>query len=185
MFHCLIIAAALACIWAAVSVLAAGWRRGRVSTARRVMALLLGMTAAAIWIAWLGAEIGIPLLLETAALTAFGYILTRSETRPPQRERAERVVAAPVIPARRWPGAARFLVAGPLGFAAAMGIALLFATRGPGAEQTRIIVAGLIVPSLWAVAIGWIAADRRLPVQAATFCAVGLLGFGTAMLTGA
>lgn len=43
-----------------------------------------------------------------------------------------------------------------------MGIAVVIATRMPMAEQTRLILAGLIVPTLWAIGIGWMVCQRRL-----------------------
>jgi hypothetical protein len=59
-------------------------------------------------------------------------------------------------------GSLPVLVAGPLGLIAAMGIAVVIATRMPMAEQTRLILAGLIVPTLWAIGIGWMVCQRRL-----------------------
>jgi hypothetical protein len=80
-------------------------------------------------------------------------------------------------------GAVRLLTAGLLGFAAAMGLALLFATRAPLAEQTRLILAGLAVPSLWCIAIAWTVCSRRLPLQIATFLVLALGGAGLTFLT--
>jgi hypothetical protein len=163
----------------------AGWRRGAPMRGRIGGAALLWALSTAIWIGRFGAEIGIPLALETAALVAFTFILTRIERRSgrPPRERSTDI---PKRSRWRWLfGTARTLTAGPLGLAAAMGIAVLFATRAPLAEQTRLILAGLIVPSLWSGAIAWTLCHRRLPLQAAAFAAIGGAGFGLTLLTGA
>jgi hypothetical protein len=185
MTEMLSIAVALLASLGGLVLLWAGWRRGAPMRARIAGALLLWALSTAIWIGRFGAEIGIPLALETAALVAFAFILTRIERRSgrPPRERSSDV---PRTSRRRWlVGTARTLTAGPLGLAAAMGIAVLFATRAPLAEQTRLILAGLIVPSLWSGAIAWTLCHRRLPLQATTFAAIGGAGFGLTLLTGA
>ncbi len=150
-----------------------------------VLAVGLWGLSTTLWIALFGIEIGIPLALETAALVAFAFILTRMEKRAGRLPR-ERMVAAP--PRGRWLiplGIGRALVAGPLGLAAAMGIAVVIATRGPMAEQTRLIVAGLIVPTLWAIGIAWIVCQRRLPLQATAFAGLAIAGFGFTYVAGA
>lgn len=68
------------------------------------------------------------------------------------------------------------LVAGLLGFAGTMGLAVLFATQAPLPEQTRLIVAALFVPSLWCAAIVWTACHRRLGLQALVFTVLAMGG---------
>lgn len=133
------------------------------------------------WIAGFGAEIGIALALETAALLAFAFILTRIEIRPAQRVRDR---SAPPLPPRRYGrGVARALTAGLLGFAAAIGLAVLFATRAPLAEQTRIILAALAMPSLWCGAIAWTVCDRRLLLQVLVFLGLAATSAGITFVT--
>jgi hypothetical protein len=63
-----------------------------------LIAVATGFAALAmgLWIAGYGAEIGIPLALETAALIAFGFILTRMEVRPLREMRTRTVPPGPV-----------------------------------------------------------------------------------------
>lgn len=171
-------------VGATVGAIVALWRgsatpaRGRVF---RRLAAMLALASAACWIAAFGAEIGIPLLLETWALAGFAFILTRLERRPDRAAR-ERVQAGAAVPRNVSRGIARVAVAGPLGFAAAIGIAAAIATRAPLAEQTRLIGAGLLVPSLWAVFVGWTLMARRLPMPAAGMAALAGSGLGLALL---
>ena len=160
-----------------------GWRRARAGWLRNLAALGLISLAASLWIAGAGAEIGVALFVETSALLAFAFILTRIE-RKPSRTVPVRAVEQPGGPVRYWRGAARFAVGGPLGLIAALGVGVLIATRAPGAEQTRLILAGLVVPSLWASAIGWTVTSHRLPLQSATLATLGVAGFGSILLGG-
>lgn len=176
-----IVLGALALSLGGILLIWSAWRERRWGP-RAWGAIGLWIGSAALWIARFGAEIGIPLALETAALAGFAFILSRMERR---EARAPREREAPPLPAsryRRLRGAAKFLIAGPIGMFAAMGIAFVVATGAPLAEQTRLILAGLIVPSLWAVFIGWTVADRRLGVPAAILLAIGGAGFGFTMI---
>lgn len=160
--------------WKAWSRHALGWRAAG-------MAALLWSVSTGAWIAGFGAEIGIALALETAALLAFAFILTRIEIRPPQTVR-DRIT--PSLPPRRYgKGMARALTAGLLGFAAAMGMAVLFATRAPLAEQTRLILAALAMPSLWCGAIAWTVCDRRLLLQTCVFFSLAATSAGITFIT--
>lgn len=147
----------------------------------RLLAAALAIASASCWIAGFGAEIGIPLLLEVWALVGFAFILTRLERRPDRAAR-DRVLAGTVVERRIMRGVAQVTIAGPLGFAAAIGIAAAIATRAPFAEQTRLIGAGLLVPSLWAGCVGWTLMARRLPVPAAGMTLLAGIGFGLALL---
>jgi len=141
----------------------------------------LAVFSLALWAAGYGAEIGIPLALETGALIAFGFILTRMEVRPLREMRAR---TAPPLPAHsRWKGVARFATAGVLGFAAAIGLGVLFATRAPLGEQTRLILGALAVPSLWSGAIAWTACDRRLLPQTLVFSGIAAVSAAATLAT--
>jgi hypothetical protein len=162
-----------------------GWRDGRQAWPRLAAAMALWIASIGLWIAGFGPEVGIPLALETSALIAFGFILSRIERRTGRAPR-QRTASLPEPPRRNiLLGTARVLVAGPLGLISALGIAVVIATAAPMAEQTRLILAGLIVPSLWCGAIAWIVCQRRLPVQAAAFAGLGIGGFGLTFLIGA
>jgi len=187
MLDIIIISSALLASLVGLFALWTAWKHGTAMRSRLACAVLLWSLSTAVWIWRFGAEIGIPLALETTALVAFGFILSRMERRAdrPLRTREVRQVA-PVVHSRPYGlGALRVLVAGPLGLAAAMGIAVAMATRLPSAEQTRLILAGLIVPTLWAIGVGWVVCQRRLAVQAASFITLGMAGISLAVSVGA
>lgn len=168
---------AIACSAAAVLLLWAAWRRRAGARLPLAAAIMMGAVAISLWTAALGAEIGIPLALESAALVAFAFILTRIELRP-ARPLRERLRPAPVRLPGRWPrGVVRAIGAGPISLAAALGIGVLFATEAPLADATRLILAGLLVPSLWAAAMIWTLSSRRPLAPAA-----GLLGIAVATI---
>ena len=158
-----------------------GWRSPQVGGTCRCIAAALVAASIACWVRGFGAEIGVPLLLETWALAGFAFILTRLEKRPERTERS-RIVAGPAVRRRFGRGAVQVAIAGPLGFAAAIGIGAAIATRAPLAEQTRLIGAGLLVPSLWAGFVGWTLVARRLPIPAASMAVASGAGFGLALL---
>jgi hypothetical protein len=149
---------------------------------RAVAALLCWTIATAIWIGSFGTEVGIPLTLETAALAAFVFILSRIERRG-DRRRPDRASHQEARTSLQWlRGTGRAVIAGPLGLVAALGVGIGIATLLPVAEQTRLILGGLIVPSVWCGAIAWAMCDRRLIPQAIAFTAIGGIGFGAAFL---
>lgn len=159
------------------------WRAERGGWAPRAwlaLALLLWSASTWRWVADFGGEIGAALAIETASLLAFAFVLSRMERQTPRAGRRVRPQArnSPVTPAatsnakRRWHIAARTLVAGPLGLAAAMSLGLLVALRAPLHEQTRLIVGGLAVPSLWAAMVVLTLARPRVWPQALAFALV-------------
>lgn len=113
------------------------------------------------------------------AVVAQGAIWRRS--RPPRERPAE---AAQEARAPVWRGWVKGLLAGPLGMTAAMGIAFCYAVWMPGAVQTRLLVAALLVPALWGLAMTWTLADRRLLRSTAVLAGASTLGFGLAFLRG-
>lgn len=87
-------------------------------------------------------------------------------------------------PSRAWRGVLKFLLAGPLGMTAAMGIAFCFATWAPGDPRTRIIVGGLLMPLGWALAMTWTLADQRLLRALAVLVGTTVAGFALAAVRG-
>jgi len=85
---------AVAAALGAILVLRSGWRNARTTWVRRGVAALLVAVSASLWIASAGAEIGIPLLLETLALLAFAFIPSRIE-REPERAIPIRALSTP------------------------------------------------------------------------------------------
>ncbi|THF59441.1 hypothetical protein [Pseudothauera rhizosphaerae] len=124
-----------------------------------------------LWISAFGAEIGTALAFESGSLLALAFLLTRSERQPARavRERPPPQAMAGKRPARRWRAVAYCLLAGPLAFVAALSLGLLVALEAPFQEQTRLIVGGLAVPSLWAAMIVATIALRRPGVTTLAF----------------
>lgn len=172
---------ALALSFGGIALIWSAWRE-RGNALRVGGAIALWAASTALWIFRFGAEIGIPLALESAALVGFAFILSRMEWRNARPPKDREAPAPPVSRYRRLRGAAKFLIAGPIGMFAAMGIAFVVAIGAPLAEQTRLILGGLIVPSLWAAFIGWTVAERRLIRPAAVLLVIGTAGFGFTML---
>ncbi|WP_404710208.1 hypothetical protein [Sphingomonas sp. MMS24-J13] len=85
---------------------------------------------------------------------------------------------------RAWRGWLKALLAGPLGMFAAMGVAFCYASWAPGAVQTRLLIAALLVPGLWGLAMTWTLADQRILRATAVLGGTIVGGFGLAFLRG-
>lgn len=105
-----------------------------------------------------------------------------AERRAPRVLRGRVVIRLPAPRWRRAIGLARFLVGGPLAMFAAIGVGIVVALGTPFHEQTRLILAGLIVPSLWAAMIVIVLLDGKLWRSAVGYTVVTLAGFGFALL---
>lgn len=114
------------------------------------------------------------------AVVALGA--TRRTTRTP---REGQLAPEPLQgPSRAWRGGLKFLLAGPLGMFAAMGLAFCYASWAPGAVQTRLLIAALLMPALWGVAMTWTLADQRIIRATVVLVAAAFFGFGMAFLGG-
>ncbi|QIG78375.1 hypothetical protein [Stakelama tenebrarum] len=87
-------------------------------------------------------------------------------------------------PSAVWRGVLRWLLAGPVGMIAAMGVGIAYAVWVPGAPQTRLLVAGLMIPVLWGGAIAWTLADNRILRATAVLVGVSVVTFSAAVLKG-
>lgn len=87
-------------------------------------------------------------------------------------------------PSRAWRGWLRALLAGPIGMVAAMGVAISFAVWAPLADQTRIVLGGVMVPVLWGGAMAWTLADDRILRATAVLVGVSVVTFTAAVLRG-
>ncbi len=156
---CALSLAGLAAVWRA-------WARDIVGAPLAAMlglALVCWSASTWLWIGRFGAEIGTALAIETASLLAFGFMLSRMKRQSSRNVDANRVDARAATETeaqpdagqryRRWRVAARTAVAGPLALAAALSLGLMVGLRAPLHEQTRLIIGGLAVPTLWALMI--------------------------------
>jgi hypothetical protein len=87
-------------------------------------------------------------------------------------------------PSKVWRGWLRWLLAGPIGFVAAMGVAICYAVWMPGAAQTRLVIGGLMVPVLWGGAMAWTLADDKILRATAVLVGVSLVTFTASILRG-
>ncbi len=87
-------------------------------------------------------------------------------------------------PSKAWRGWLKFVLAGPLGMTAAMGVAICYAAWSPGDPRTRIIIGGLLMPVAWALAMTWTLADQRLLRALAVLVGTTVAGFALAAMRG-
>lgn len=178
----MIVAEVSAALLLSLAGLLLAWRSW--STHHRVLfagACALWAASTALWIVAFQAEIGIALALETGALLAFAFILSRVERRA-ARTMPERHVDVLPAPRRIPVRIARSLIAGPLALVTTIGITVAIAVAAPLDEQTRLILAGLLAPSLWACLIIATITVRRLWRYAGVMTLVGAAGFAIALL---
>jgi hypothetical protein len=129
----------------------------------------------------------VPGFVEAVALGSVGAIAivwagaTRKAPRAP-RDRASLAPEPLDGPSRAWRGVLKALLCGPLGMTAAMGVAFAYAVWAPGAVQTRLLIAALLVPGLWGLAMTWTLADQRLIRALAVLVGTSVVGFGLAFL---
>lgn len=134
----------------------------------------------------MGVMPGIAATLAVGPLGVLG-VVAQGSTRRQARQARDRAALAPEPlegASRAWRGWVKGLLAGPLGMTAAMGIAFCYAVWAPGAVQTRLLIAALLVPALWGLAMTWTLADQRLLRSTAVLTGTSLLGFGLAFLKG-
>jgi len=174
--------AAICCSAVAVLLLWMAWCRDQRRHTPLAASLLAWVIALAMWTTAFGLEVGIPLTLETAAIVAFIFILSRIEFRKPRIVR-ERHAPTVVRPRYRWlRGTILGIGAGPVAFAASAGVGILFATTAPLADATRLILAGLLIPSLWASTMIWVLASRRLVLPSASLLGIAVTTIATSVM---
>jgi len=163
------------------------WRDRQNERPALVVGGWLVLVAGTLGAAWaMGVMPGIAAALALAPLGLLGVVAQgaiRREARQP-RDRAALAPEPLEGTSRAWRGWIKGLLAGPLGMTAAMGIAFCYAVWMPGALQTRLLIAALLVPALWGLAMTWTLADQRLLRSTAVLTGTSLLGFGLAFLKG-
>jgi hypothetical protein len=134
----------------------------------------------------LGVMSGIAAALALAPLGVLGVVAQGATWREARKARDRSTLAPEPLEgtSRAWRGWVKGLLAGPLGMTAAMGIAFCYAVWMPGAVQTRLLIAALLVPLLWGLAMTWTLADQRLLRSTAVLAGTSMLGFGLAFLKG-
>jgi hypothetical protein len=152
------------------TLIAAGW------------AMLFATLVLGSW--WAGAVKGTAIAVVAVSAGALG-VIAQGRVRRAARPSRDSLAPEPLEgPSRAWRGVLKFLLAGPLGMTAAMGVAFCYATWAPGDPRTRIILGGLLVPLGWAVAMTWTLADQRLLRSLAVLSGTTVAGFALAAMRG-
>jgi hypothetical protein len=87
-------------------------------------------------------------------------------------------------PSRVWRGVLRFLLAGPIGGIAAMGVGVMWTVWLPSDPQTRIVTGGLMVPVLWGALMAWTLSDDKIIRATAVLLGVAIITFSAAAVRG-
>jgi hypothetical protein len=145
----------------------------------------LALIAAVLLGSWLvGPVNGAAVAIAAVSVGALGVVAQGRVVRAARAGR-DRLAPEPLEgPSRVWRGVLKFLLAGPLGMTAAMGIAFCYATWAPADPRTRIIIGGLLMPLAWALAMTWTLADQRLLRALAVLVGTTVAGFALAAMRG-
>lgn len=145
------------------------------------------IVAATILPAWaLGAVRGPFIALALISTAALAVVASNYSIRQ-AKARAARESLAPEPSDRattRGRETLRWLLAGPIGMIAAMGVGIAWAALVPGEQQTRLVVGGLIVPVVWGGCMAWTLADNRILRATAVLTGVALVSFTAAIVKG-
>jgi len=122
-------------------------------------------------------------IVSTAALAvvAAGYTIRQAKARAARESLAPEPSDRTTTKGRE---TLRWLLAGPIGMIAAMGVGIAWAALVPGEQQTRLVVGGLIVPVAWGACMAWTLADNRILRATAVLTGVALVSFTAAILKG-
>lgn len=133
----------------------------------------------------IGPMLGLAYVIATVPLGALSVIAAGATRRRARAQRTNSLAPEPLQgEGKAWRGWLKALLAGPLGMLAAMGVAFCYAAWSPGAVQTRLLIAALLVPVLWALGMTWTLADQRLLRATAVLSGTVVMGFGLALLGG-
>lgn len=105
----------------------------------------------------------------------------------PARAAADKASLAPEPSdrqSRAWRGVLRFLLAGPIGGIAAMGVAVAWTVWLPADAKTRIVTGGLVAPLLWGALMAWTLSDDKIIRATAMLLGVAVVTFGIAAIKG-
>lgn len=134
----------------------------------------------------LGAARGIFTGLTAVCLAAIAFVATGMEVRPARAalDKASIALEPSDRPSRIWRGVLRFLLAGPIGGLAAVGVGVMWTVWLPADPQTRIVTGGLIAPVVWGGLMAWTLSDDKIIRATAVLLGVAIVTFGAAFLRG-
>ena len=161
--------------------------RGKDQKRGLVLGGWLLIAASLVWPAWmLGAARGFFValaLVSTAALivVASNYTVRQAKARAARESLAPEPSDRATTKGRE---TLRWLLAGPIGMIAAMGVGIAYAALVPGEQQTRLVVGGMIVPVAWGACMAWTLADNRILRATAVLVGVAIVSFTAAIVKG-
>lgn len=161
--------------------------RGKDQKPGLVLGGWLLIAASLVWPAWvLGAARGVFVALALVSTAAL-IVVASSYTVRQAKARAARESLAPEPSDRattKGRETLRWLLAGPIGMIAAMGVGIAYAALVPGEQQTRLVVGGMIVPVAWGACMAWTLADNRILRATAVLVGVAIVSFTAAIVKG-
>lgn len=172
---------------------AAGWLLRRAwgqRSAQRVWLILGGwgllaaLTVAAV--VPMGGSRGVFIAATLASVGVLAVAIANLQLRP-ARAAADKASLAPEPSdrvSRAWRGVLRFLLAGPIGGIAAMGVAVLWTVSLPVDDKTRIVTGGLVAPIVWGALMAWTLSDDKIIRATAVLVGVAVVTFGAAAIKG-
>ncbi|MFT3722062.1 MAG: hypothetical protein QM773_00635 [Hyphomonadaceae bacterium] len=134
----------------------------------------------------LGEARGVFIAAMLASVGVLGVAAASVQVRP-ARAASDKASLAPEPsdrPSRAWRGVLRFLLAGPIGGIAAMGVAVAWTVWLPFDDKTRIVTGGLVAPVLWGALMAWTLSDDKIIRATAVLLGVAIATFGIAALKG-
>lgn len=127
-------------------------------------------------------ERGIVFALILCSVAGLAFVLANARWRNVRPPRDDIALTPSLRGARVWRGGFRFLLAGPISGAAAIGLALAFTLKAPLGEVDKLIFGGSMVPILWGAGMAWTLADDRILRAAAALLAAGVAGFAISVI---
>jgi hypothetical protein len=134
----------------------------------------------------LGAARGVFIAASLISVAALAFVVSGVQVRPARvaLDRASIALEPSDRSSRAWRGVLRFLLAGPIGGVAAMGVGVAWTVWLPSDPQTRIVSGGLLVPAVWGGLMAWTLSDDRIIRATAVLLGVALVTFSTAVMRG-
>ncbi|MBZ6378536.1 hypothetical protein B5C34_12385 [Pacificimonas flava] len=134
----------------------------------------------------LGSIRGVFVAMTLASVAVLAVVAGGMVVREPRRSARNKSLAPEPLERKPswWRSTLRWLLAGPIGMVAAMAVGIFWSVWAGGAEQTRLVIGGLLVPVTWGAAMAWTLADNRILRATAVLVGVAVLGFGLSILKG-
>ncbi len=180
----LVVLAAILAAGAAL-MLRLAWKRRENPRDQLALTLLGWLTALACAVTSslaIGAETGVVVALILFGIAGLVIAFANARWRNVRLPRDDIALAPSQRGARIWRGVFRFMLAGPISGAAAIGVALAFTLKAPLGEVDKLILGGSLVPLLWGAGMAWTLADDRILRAAAALLATGAAGFAIGVI---